>query len=312
MNRSFIRQDQFLYLKIALGLCCISIFLYVVDDPVGPPSGNSWLGYTLGTVGTLIIVWLVWFGVRKRQYTGTRYSLTRWLSAHVYMGTALLVIGTLHCGFQFDDNIHTMAYILMVLTILSGMIGVYYYLTVPGLISANIKNSNAQQLHETIDQIDRKALEIARQIDSHVHEMMAYTIHTTLKERRHPSKKVLMDMLRVGETIKEASKACYCSLTKEESIAPSDTPVSDLKQKDPSDPHMRLSAIIIDLSFNRSPGEKLQQLLDLINEKATCIHKLHLDRVYNRRLKIWLMFHVPLSLATLIALVIHIVSVFYY
>ena len=73
-----------------------------------------------------------------------------------------------------------------------------------------------------------------------------------------------------------------------------------------------LSAIIIDLSFNRSPGEKLQQLLDLINEKAACIQKLHLDRVYNSRLKIWLMFHVPLSLATLIALVIHIVSVFYY
>ncbi|MEI6354853.1 MAG: hypothetical protein WCO47_09005 [Methylococcus sp.] len=311
MNRSFIHQDQFLYLKIALGLCLVSILLYAVDDPVGPPSGNSWLGYTLGTIGALIIVWLVWFGVRKRQYTGTRFSLTRWLSAHVYLGAALLVIGTLHCGFQFDNNIHTIAYILMVMTILSGMIGVYYYLTIPGLISANIGNANAQQLNATIDQIDRKALEIARQIDSFVHEMMAYSIQTTLNERRPANKKAVMDMLNFGETIKEASKACYCSLTKEEPIRV-EQPVILSKKRAPKDPQLVLSAIIIDLSFNRSPGEKLQQLLDLINEKAACIQKLHLDRVYNSRLKIWLMFHVPLSLATLIALVIHIVSVFYY
>ncbi len=311
MNRSFIQQDQYLYLKIALGLCFISIFLYAVDDPVGPPSGNSWLGYTLGTIGGLIILWLVWFGVRKRQYTGTRYSLTRWLSAHVYLGTALLVIGTLHCGFQFDNNIHTITYILMVMTILSGMIGVYYYLTIPSLISSNIGTSNAQQLHETIDQIDKKALDIARQIDSHVHEMMAYSIHTTLKSRQPASKKAATDMFAFGETIKEASKASYCSLTKIDPGMVEESTI-DPKMAMSSDPQLRLAAIIIDLSFNRSPGEKLQQLLDLINEKAACINKLHLDRVYNSRLKIWLMFHVPLSLATLIALVIHIVSVFYY
>jgi hypothetical protein len=73
-----------------------------------------------------------------------------------------------------------------------------------------------------------------------------------------------------------------------------------------------LSEIIVALSFGRSSGEKLKNLLDLMNEKANCLLKLDLDSRYKNRLKTWLLFHVPLSVAALVTLVIHIVTVFYY
>ena len=62
-------------------------------------------------------------GVRKRRYRSGTGSLQGWTSAHVYIGTSLLVIVTLHTAFEFGWNVHTAAYALMVLVIDSGFIG---------------------------------------------------------------------------------------------------------------------------------------------------------------------------------------------
>lgn len=43
-----------------------------------------------------------------------------WLSAHVYLGTALIVVATLHTGFEFGWSVHTLAYALTLAVVLSG------------------------------------------------------------------------------------------------------------------------------------------------------------------------------------------------
>lgn len=80
-------------------------------------------GYTLGTLGALIILVLLWLGVRKRQYLDAQGSLIGWLSAHVYLGLGLAVIVTLHSGFQLGWNVHSLAYVLMLAVIASGLYG---------------------------------------------------------------------------------------------------------------------------------------------------------------------------------------------
>ena len=125
VHESFLVYRGFRFLKAASALAGLSLLAYIAYDPMGPHNGGTWLGYTLGTIGAGLIVWLLLLGVRKRQYDKGAVKLQAWVSAHVYLGLSLLVVGTLHTGFQFGWNVHTLAYALRVIVILSGAFGIY-------------------------------------------------------------------------------------------------------------------------------------------------------------------------------------------
>src|SRR5262245_24179606 len=94
------------YLKLALGACVVSGALFAWQVPAGLQGyGGSWLGYTLGTIAALLILWLLALGVRKRNYRSRLGTVQGWTSAHVYLGASLLVIATLHTGFEFGWNV---------------------------------------------------------------------------------------------------------------------------------------------------------------------------------------------------------------
>ena len=111
----------------AVALRCVAILAYMLVDVQPRPNGGSWYGYTLGTIGALLILWLTLLGIRKRAMTRGRWSLKAWTAAHVYLGLSLIVIATLHTGFQFGWNVHTLAYALMMLVIVSGIYGISVY-----------------------------------------------------------------------------------------------------------------------------------------------------------------------------------------
>jgi hypothetical protein len=81
-HESFLVYRRFRYLKLALALIVASVVPYLWWQPAGGHNGGTWLGYTLGTIGALLILWLMLFGVRKRRYGPGAWSLKAWLSAH--------------------------------------------------------------------------------------------------------------------------------------------------------------------------------------------------------------------------------------
>src|SRR5258707_5317140 len=89
-HHSFLVYRRFLHLKLSALLVAVATIAYLMHAPRGGPSGSTWLGYTLGTIAALIIVWLTWFGWRKRSYGAARIPLSAWLSAHVYFGLSLM------------------------------------------------------------------------------------------------------------------------------------------------------------------------------------------------------------------------------
>ena len=153
---SFLKHKRFRWMWIALTLSLLSIVGYAIIDQEPRPNGGSWYGYTLGTIGLLLIVWLSRLGVRKRRISEGAWSLKAWTSAHVYLGLALIVIGTLHTGFQFGWNLHTLAYALMMFVILSGIYGVYAYAALPKELSANRGDKTGGDMLDVITDIDKK------------------------------------------------------------------------------------------------------------------------------------------------------------
>ncbi|MBB5705976.1 hypothetical protein [Sphingopyxis panaciterrulae] len=155
-HEGFLRYAGFRWAKISGGLCLLVIVSYALIDVQPRPNGGSWYGYTLGTVGALLILWLTALGYRKRRMTRDYWSLKAWTSAHVYLGLSLIVIGTWHTGFQLGWNVHTLAWALMMLVILSGLYGVIVYATLPAALSNNRDQMTQMQMLEAIRAFDRQ------------------------------------------------------------------------------------------------------------------------------------------------------------
>ena len=65
----FLKHAGFRWLKISSAIMLICIVSYLFVDVSPRHNGGSWYGYTLGTIGALLILWLTMLGVRKRAMT---------------------------------------------------------------------------------------------------------------------------------------------------------------------------------------------------------------------------------------------------
>jgi hypothetical protein len=155
-HEGFLRYAGFRWAKVSGGLCLLIIISYALVDVTPRHNGGSWYGYTLGTIGAGLILWLTALGYRKRKMTNDYWSLKAWTSAHVYLGLSLIVIGTWHTGFQLGWNVHTLAWALMMLVILSGLYGVIVYATLPAALSNNRDEMTQMQMLEAIRAFDRQ------------------------------------------------------------------------------------------------------------------------------------------------------------
>ena len=162
LHEGFLRHRGFRWLWIALALCLAASVAYRMIDVRPRPNGGSPYGYTLGTIAALLILWLTALGVRKRAMTPGRWSLKGWTSAHVYLGLSLVVIATLHTGFQLGWNVHTLAYVLMMLVIASGICGVLAYATIPARLGDNRAEMTQTGMVEALAALDRQLHQAAQ------------------------------------------------------------------------------------------------------------------------------------------------------
>lgn len=150
MFESFLIHRSMRWLRWSLVLVLIALVGYVAQDLPVPRNGGTVVGYTLGTIAALLMIWLTWLGRRKRNYRSSFGTVKGWTSAHVYLGAALIVVATLHTGFQFGANVHTLAFVLMMLVCVSGIYGVWAYSRYPFKINENSKGKMRAALFEEL------------------------------------------------------------------------------------------------------------------------------------------------------------------
>jgi hypothetical protein len=274
-HQSILEYARFRWFKAALWLSLIAGAVYLWHDPPLKPYGGTWLGYTLGTVGAVLILWLLWFGVRKRRYRSRLGTVQGWLSAHVYLGTALLVVATLHTGFELGWNVHTLAYVLMVATVASGFYGVYIYLAVPGLMTANRGDETLEAMLLKIADLDGEIREKALSLPDQILKVVSASVDGT----------------RLGGTFVRI-------VTGRDRGCPTAAAVRELPE--------------IGKRLSGDAAKLNHEVYTLVLQKNELLARARRDLAFKARLDLWLYIHVPLAMALLAALSAHVLSVFLY
>lgn len=302
-RHNLLEFKHYRHLKAASLLMALAIIAYLVDQPDTGAHGGTFLGYLLGILAAIIIAAQVMYGIRKRmtpkipelrQFNSLPFSekdhrahksncgwhhgeaLQGWLSAHVYFGIAIVVLSTLHTGFQLGWDVHTIAYILMIAVVSTGFYGIYAYLRFPKLMTDNMGGADTlDTLLLKIEELDKlagiKSLQFSDEICAIVLKSRQKTLiggnvfqQLTAYRRNCPTARAIQKLHTLGKGLKG----------------------DQLK------------------SFN--------ELYAIMVHKETLVTRSRKEIMYKARLEFWLYLHAPLSIAFITALIAHIVAIFFY
>lgn len=275
LHEGFLRHRNFRWAKIALTISIIAVLAYALIDQTPRASGGTWFGYLLGTVGVGLILWLTLLGLRKRAITPGRWSLKAWTSAHVYLGLSLVVIATLHTGFMFGWNVHTLAYALMMVVIGSGLYGIAVYDRLPAALSSNRGELTQRQMLDNIAAIDRQLHDAALPLGGDEASIVQGSIDGT----------------RLGGGLVErlSGRARHCG---------------NRRALD------AFAALLPAATGERA--DRLHKIVTLFERKEAALGLARRHISIRARLEVWLFVHVPATFALIAALIAHVVSVFFY
>ncbi len=271
---SILEYARFRWFKAAIVLSVLAAAAYLWHEPPLKPYGGTWLGYALGSLGAALILWLLWYGVRKRRYRSRSGTVQGWLSAHVYLGTALVVIVTLHTGFELGWNVHTLAYVLMLAVIVTGLYGVVVYLRVPRAMTENLGEDSLDSLVLRIADLDREMRDKALSLPDRLFALVDRSIAGT----------------RLGGSFLRL-------VTGRDPQCPTAAAVRDWPRV------ARGIAVTSHLD---------KDVYGLLLQKQQMLERARRDLQHKAVLDLWLYFHVPLAFMLLAALLAHVVAVFIY
>lgn len=278
------------YLWIAIGLLAASFALYWLQEETTPPSGGTWQGLTLGIVAGLLIFWLNYLGVRKRRY-GQGGSLKGWVSAHVYLGTALIGVSLFHSAGQLGWNIHSLFFWLMMAVIISGMIGMSVYLSLPRRLSAIRKTRSRAEILEELEGLELASLERAADCS----EIISMAVRTALEQTRVGGS--------VARQLLGRDRSSFEEMTSDGGVRRSNVDQQQL---------LRFLSEQATQTRDAKETTALRHLMSLTARRQDLLRRVRRDVQIQGWLQAWLYVHVPLSIAVLFALVVHIVVVFWY
>ena len=276
MENSFLtyRSGRWFWISAATALGLVLHYLSYQSRTVA--YGGSIEGLLYGVAGTGLIAALMYLGIRRRSYASSTGTLQGWVSAHVYLGLLTLLVIPMHAGFRFGLDVHTLAFVLLVVVVFSGVVGLFLYRNIPGRLTK----------YEAGQQADKIDPEMAR---------------------------LLSDMRAL---VKDKSDVLV-QIYKEE--------VAALQHRDPKGWSLLLKGQGSDLLAARSaelakkvsaiPPEDqatFQIISQLLLKKTQLEVNLLRQMQLRNALQAWLYIHVPVSIAMVFAVGLHLIVVFLY
>jgi len=261
---------------ISLVLLIISYIFYAYYQR--NPNGATFVGLLYGVLGLFVILLLMYYGIRKRTYNTTFGTLKGWLSFHIYIGVLTLVIVPMHAGFKFGINVHSLSFLLMVIVVLSGLFGTYFYINFP----VKFTKYGKELLYDEFDDEINKFINQMYILSKKKSKFFVQKCEEAISYGVPKGQKAWQIIFNIGS--KNA------------------TSESDYSTQINKDLH----------KIQESERDDYQRLAVLSLQKIELQNRFLAQMRIKNILEVWLYIHLPVSFAMLVALTIHIVSVIYY
>lgn len=225
-----------------------------------------------GILGSVSIVFLTLYIIRRNTYRHWHGSMHSWYQAHIYIGIISLVLVVMHTGFDFTGTFSVFLLILFFLVIISGIIGLLIYIHVPSSLTKYGRDVIADE--EILDRMENYLNEADDLVSNTSHEfrkLYQKSIRPFFRSKRTKWKYLFTEERELINKHKNMMEH-YKNI---------------LSDKDYYDLNI-LSSILVE-------KEKLAFMWTKI-----------------MLMKVWLNFHMPLTFAMLAMLLIHILTIFYF
>lgn len=252
--------------------------------------GGSRAGIAYGIFGTVAILVLLAFGVRKRWYRSTWGTLDGWLQSHIYLGLLSALVIFFHSGFRFQDRVAVAAFVTLGVVVASGFVGASLYTSVPRRLSEVESDLTPAELSAQIQQLADGMARIAA-------------------SRSHPFQEVCRGLL--AESLPGRLAGWRLMLTSRAGAGPK----RRISGGSGGAAGGGVGTAPWAVHLTRVPPaeqEDLRQLLVLSRQRSELLERLIAQQRYRNLLGAWLYLHVPLSIALLALVAAHLAAVFYY
>ena len=248
--------------------------------------GGSPAGIAYGIFGTVAILVLLAFGVRKRWYRSTWGTLDGWLQSHIYLGLLSALVIFFHSGFRFHDRVAVAAFVTLGVVVASGFVGASLYTSVPRRLSEVESDLTPAELSAQIQQLADGMARIAGSRSQPFQEVCRGLLAESLPGRLAGWRLMLTSR---GAGPKRATSGG-----------------SGGGGGGPAPWAVHLTRV------PPAEQEDLRQLLVLSRQRSELLERLIAQQRYRNLLGAWLYLHVPLSIALLALVAAHLAAVFYY
>ena len=276
MGNSFLTYRSGLWFWISTATALGLVLHYFSYQSRTVAYGGSVEGLLYGVAGTGLIAVLMYLGIRRRSYASSTGTLQGWVSAHVYLGLLTLLLIPMHAGFRFGWDVHTLAFVLLAVVVLSGVVGLVLYRNIPGRLT----RYEAGQQADTIDP------EMARLLSD---------MRALVKDRSDALVQIYKEEIATSQNRPPKG---WSLLLKGQG--------SDLLAVRSADLARKVSAIPPE---DQATFQILSHLL--LKKTQLEVNLLHQMRLRNA-LQAWLYVHVPVSIAMVFAVGLHLLVVFLY
>jgi hypothetical protein len=275
---------------LALALAAFLLYVFLRGRAGGEWTGGSRAGLWFGIAAGFLMVLAGFLAALRRVpswwWLGTRKT---WLRIHIWFGLLSGFVALLHSGFRWGGLLETALWVVLFLTLVSGVYGLVLQQFMPRLITLRVERE------APYEQIPHLCHELRRRGDKIVDDVFAMDVTASQAS-------VLASQTGLGAKMQLQQ---FYETHVRPYLSPRQPPrpmLGNPLRSETAFARMRALPGLVDVK------DKLTALEDLCEERRQLAEQ---ERLHHW-LHVWLLLHIPLSVVLLVLGVAHVVSALYY